>query len=664
MISIIFALLFAFLSFHQSLYIFGGDSAEFSFVARSFSIAHPPGYPLYSILAIGANLLIPFLTTPWRVAFISNIATVATSYILFHLLIKLRITKKVALFSSILYVFLFPVWQYSLIPEVFTLNNLLTVSITYLLFTMNHKDFNKLVLVFLLLGLSISHHHIFVLYLPCWIYLAFRKNLLSMFSMLPNQKKAILLLVFIVGILFYLYAPVASFFNPPLDWENPKTLSGFVRLITRQSYGTFKAYSGSSGNILNQFFDVASLAIFLLHDFRIIGILLIIVGAIFLYRRDRKLFVAFGILTLSHIFFLFYTNFTLASSFTTAMYERFLISVYMVLIIYLAHGTDFAYLWTKKSIKKLVKNPFLYSISIYAVTLFFIGYLAIIFFQNYKVMKQIRNLDVFAVYAKDLLSTVPKNSIFFVGTDNSHFTTIYYHFAEKYRSDIKYVFVNALEKPYYRKELKKKYPELYIPDNYQRNKDLKAFFEKNNKHGIFLETPLSNHAWKPYGLLWKFYESEKHAASDSAKLIQANKDLWKNLYTLPQLDRQLRKILHINVVEEHYVNSYVNFSKLLYWSGDIDAAQSVMEEIVNKYRPNDLKNSLILVNLYVADKKCEKAKHLMSRIQPNVLTENNQLLPSYGEYLIECDPENPNLDSVVQKIKKIEKNKKIPIHKL
>jgi len=646
MIFLYYLFLFIILLVNQSHYIFGGDSAEFSLVARTLSVAHPPGYPLYSFLTRVINYVIPFYSTPWKVSLISSVSTIVTSYILFKLLSQLGIPKLISLFSATLFIFLFPIWLYAEIPEVFSLHNLLVISITFLILRYSKKNnIFYLSFIFFLLGLGVSHHHIFILFIPGWLYLLKSKWQDFLYKKFTKRVLFFIVLSFALGTSFYLYSIIASKYSPPLDWENAKTMDGFIRLITRSTYGVFKAYMGSSGSITNQLFDSFSFFIFILHDFRIIGLLFAILGIVYLKKKNNQIFVFVGITLLTHLFFLFYTNFTLVTSFTIAMYERFLIPIYLLFIIPFAFGVAYSHRILSNFSHKWVKNYVLKRIIMYGYCLFLAAYLSIIMYQNYQVIKKIPRLDYFDVYAKNLLDTVPRGAIFFVGADNSYFTTAYYHFAEGYRKDIKFIFINILDKKYYRDQIRIKYPELSIPESYDKNKDLSDFVRRNSRFGIYFDNARGG-TWKPYGLLWKYYETEMTSTAQSETLLKENKRLWSSVYKIPEMDAELRKILHLNVVQDHYINSYFNYSKLLFASSHSEQSELIVKNIINKYRKDDIRTKLILVNLLVYQMKCEDAKFYLNSIDLNNLYENPGLLPSLKDYYEKCEKNNPNLKKV------------------
>ena len=201
-----------------------------------------------------------------------------------------------------------------------------------------------------------------------------------------------------------------------------------------------------------------------------------------------------------------------------------------------------------------------------------------------------------------------------MGADNSYFTTAYYHFAEGYRKDIKFIFINILDKKYYRDQIRLKYPELSIPEPYDKNKDLSDFVKRNARFGVYFDNARGG-TWKPYGLLWKYYKIEASTQSETEQLLKENERLWNRLYKIPEMDSELKKILHLNVVQDHYITSYFNYSKLLFASGHVEQSELIVKNIINKYQKNDNKTKLILVNLLVYQMKCNDAKFQINSIE-------------------------------------------------
>ncbi|HMJ90848.1 MAG TPA: DUF2723 domain-containing protein [Candidatus Acidoferrum sp.] len=57
---------------------------------------------------------------------------------------------------------------------------------------------------------------------------------------------------FAAGAAFYLYMPLASMTNPPLNWGYPRTVAGFVHAFTRGQYERIHPTSGEGNNIITQ----------------------------------------------------------------------------------------------------------------------------------------------------------------------------------------------------------------------------------------------------------------------------------------------------------------------------------------------------------------------------------------------------------------------------
>ncbi len=150
------------------------DSGELVTVGYFWSIAHPPGYPIYTFLAHLFTKL-PWGEVAWRVNLLSTLLHSLTVFVIY--LIVLRITKSVlaGVVSSLILAFSYTFWLYGLVAEVFPLNNLLSVLIVYLCILISEKKsllVSGKILGFLglLVGLGMSNHHTIVLVLPVVAY--------------------------------------------------------------------------------------------------------------------------------------------------------------------------------------------------------------------------------------------------------------------------------------------------------------------------------------------------------------------------------------------------------------------------------------------------------------------------------------------------------------
>lgn len=578
-------------------YIFGGDSAEFSLTALTWSIPHPPGYPLFSLLA---NIIryIPLGTIPWRVALISSSAASVTAYFMYRLLAFKNVNRLIAFVSSLLFLVLFPVWQYSLIPEVFLLNTALISLATYTLFVYEKTKNSRFFWAFsFIIGLATANHHTFVLFIPAW-YLVVRDSL-------PKKPRLYFtaILCFLLGFSAYIYAPLASLANPPIDWENAKTIDGFVKLFLRTTYGTFSAYSNSKSTIATHAYDLIAIFIFVIQDFKIPGVLIFLVSLGVIRKIGSKLAAFTAVSIIVHLVFLTYTNFVLTYSFTAAMFERFLISYYFALAILFGITLD----W-------MIKKAPRYKLAVY---LFSVTYFLVVAMSNFKTIVRIRSISHFDRIARDILATVPQGGIAYAGTDNTNFPVLYYLYGLKKRQDIVFLHMSLLNRKPYVDALRNDPRIQGVPKKPSlRAVDFENIFLKNEEKGIYMETPLPAGYWMPYGLLWKYYSTEQKAVDDIPRLLAVNRTLWNTVYKIPVLSAEEKNLLHLQVVQDFYREAYVNYAKFLFLAKRYSESLEVMKK-AHSLTPSDKAEVVTLLNIASTGALCTDAKTYYNDVLKN-----------------------------------------------
>jgi len=198
---LLFFFFFIFYCFWQTKSIYGGDSGDLVTAAWAWGIPHPPGYPLYTLIASFLVHFLPFYTPAWRVGLISSFCSAATLAI-FYLWLKKIIAGKTgrtgaarcapafALLGTLTLGFLYPFWLYSELAEVFALNNLFAVLLVYLFFNPGQawkpQDRPGPKAFFFILGLSLAHHHTIVLLFPGFAYLIWKKKAIKTPRRWPN----------------------------------------------------------------------------------------------------------------------------------------------------------------------------------------------------------------------------------------------------------------------------------------------------------------------------------------------------------------------------------------------------------------------------------------------------------------------------------------------
>src|SRR5688572_26639757 len=108
----------------------GGDSGELISVAYRLGVAHPPGYPLYTLLA-KLTTLVPMGAIAWRVSLLSALCDAAAAMVLCRAVILWTGSRAAGVLAAGAFAFSPLVWPYAIAAEVFALNNLFVAGLLY-----------------------------------------------------------------------------------------------------------------------------------------------------------------------------------------------------------------------------------------------------------------------------------------------------------------------------------------------------------------------------------------------------------------------------------------------------------------------------------------------------------------------------------------------------
>lgn len=276
------------------------DSGEFVVAAEHFGVAHPTGYPLWTILSWLFQLL-PLGNAAWEIALFSGVCTALAVGLGGMLLCSMQrwaigpmsnprfrsIPFFVALAFSLMLAFSESVWTQAVIAEVYGLHALLVAILLVLLYAwIRNPASDRLMLgAFFVLALAFSNHHLTLVLAPLpfllilllrreaftdWLAAAVTTSLLAYFGLAYiSQDQAIIktavrflycvvlalglfvwlrkgrvqwrLMVLLpaaiaLGLLPYAYMPFASSTNPPMNWSYARDLEGFFFSINRSQY--------------------------------------------------------------------------------------------------------------------------------------------------------------------------------------------------------------------------------------------------------------------------------------------------------------------------------------------------------------------------------------------------------------------------------------------
>ncbi|NLS77023.1 MAG: DUF2723 domain-containing protein [Chloroflexi bacterium] len=210
------------------------DSGEFQLVARLLGIAHPPGYPLYTMLGKLFTLL-PLGDAAYRVNLLSAVAMALTLALLCRLVRRLTGSAWIGLGVALALGASPTIWAQATTANIRSLTALFTVAQMYYLHeygsTKSRRDLVRFALAF---GLGVGHHgSLGLLALPYGVYLlAIDRKLLYRW-----RHWAASLGAFALSLLALLYLPIRSLMGAPFDAAPIRSVQGFLDHVLARGFG-------------------------------------------------------------------------------------------------------------------------------------------------------------------------------------------------------------------------------------------------------------------------------------------------------------------------------------------------------------------------------------------------------------------------------------------
>ena len=259
----------------------GADSGDLVTAAYTFGIPHPPGYPLYTMLAaVFARL--PFGEPAFGVALFSALAAAGAIYVLARagdaLLQTFKDSKTLKLLvwipplAALGFAFAPLLWSQATIPEVYALNLFFVALILWACVSTHPQRVKIAALAF---GLGAAHHLSALLLVPgAWILLQ------------PKRADARALMWFAIPLLAYVYLPLVALGNPPVKWGDPVTPERFFWLVSAAPYRAY-VFDLNGSDVLAR---IAFSARALTEQFTFVGLALVVWGAIQLAMTRARVF--------------------------------------------------------------------------------------------------------------------------------------------------------------------------------------------------------------------------------------------------------------------------------------------------------------------------------------------------------------------------------------
>ncbi len=241
------------------------DSGELVSAAYVLGIPHPPGYPLYMLVASVLTHL-PIGDPAKNVGVLSAVASAGAVILLSHCLRRsdgcanVRGIDIVAPAVALLVGLAPSVWSQATVAEVYALNTLFVVAL--LAVSLGHSP-RRLSWAAAIAGLGLAHHLTIALLFPTAIILLSDQHW-------TRSEKIRAAVLFVLPLAFYLYLPWRAAAHPPINWGDPETLDGFLWTVTAAPYRTY-LLGLTPGDLIGRFRTIAFL---LFQQFQVWGIAL------------------------------------------------------------------------------------------------------------------------------------------------------------------------------------------------------------------------------------------------------------------------------------------------------------------------------------------------------------------------------------------------------
>lgn len=235
------------------------DSLEFQVVLPTLGIAHPSGYPLYTLLGKLVTLLLPFRDPAGRANLFSALCAAAAAGLLYLAARKLAGSRPAALVATTAFAISPAWWSQATLAEVYALHGLLVILFIYLLLRWEEAQSsggqrsesrgersetgfqspaaNYLAAAALVFGLGLTHHRMIALLLPAALVFIFWTD-----PALIRQPRRWLwpLALGITPLLLYLYLPLRGAQGiTSLDETYTAAWSGTLDWILARGYSVF-----------------------------------------------------------------------------------------------------------------------------------------------------------------------------------------------------------------------------------------------------------------------------------------------------------------------------------------------------------------------------------------------------------------------------------------
>jgi hypothetical protein len=429
------------------------DAGELATVASTLGIAHPTGYPLFTLLSFFVtniplgistifklNLFAAFLCAVGVFFFFQFLVFFTTEFTTTNSKLETRNSKLFpAMCGTLLLAFSETYWSQAVAIEVYSLH-VLFLSLNLLLFTKamhasGMANEKKYLLAFaFVLGLSFTNHLTTILLAPAFLFLFFKT---FGFTKETWQKIFMMALPFLLGLSVYWYLPFRSSQNPLYDWGNPET---FERFFWHARGKQFSVWFFSSMEVAKQQFGYFVSRV--PTEFAYVALPIALLGIIFL-RKNKRILLFTSLLFVSCV--LYSINYDIHDI------DSYFLLAYFTVAIWSAFGIKF--LLEKFSSKKQASLNRKLALGFLVVCLLPLPL-------HYSMNDKSENFLV-EDYATNMFASLDSNAII-ISYQWDYFVSASYYFQtiEQWRNDVAVIDKELLRRSWYFLQLKQHYPWL------------------------------------------------------------------------------------------------------------------------------------------------------------------------------------------------------------
>lgn len=439
------------------------DSGELAAVASTLGIAHPTGYPLFTLLGWVFSRLPIAPEEIVRLNIMAALFCAIGVYFFYHLVYfvltgvfgrssVLKFSKK-GIFpvavrvssagAALLLAFSETYWSQAVSVEVYSLHVVFLSLITLCLFKAVFQE--QLIreeearpsdvwwyLFATTLGLSFANHMTTVLLAPGFLFLYFATQGFGEGSWKRILRMAI---PFLIGISVYLYLPLRASRKPAMNWGDPSTLEKFIWHWTGKQYRVWIFSSTEAAGRQFQYF-ISSLSF----EFAHVGLLLALVGLVVLWRGNRKIALGFLLLFVGCI--LYSINYDIHDI------DSYFLLAYLCIALLAAVGLLWFFRWLSDTVNTNVAIAGCLALSLSTCVL------------HYEKTDETKN-HLVEDYTKNMFASVQQNALVLsFQWDYWVSASFYYQLVRNYRTDVAVVDKELLRRSWYFKQLELHYPWL------------------------------------------------------------------------------------------------------------------------------------------------------------------------------------------------------------